>query len=113
MKQHFVRFALPVIVLAFAVTTFDSADAMQKKGRYKKQGEACLWDPNDSGPDQCTPAAGKGRFKKEGDRCVWNASDSGADQCRPSTGRFKKEGDRCVWNATDSGSDQCDPRQPK
>lgn len=112
MKQ---RFACALILLAVTMvtTSFDTAAAVQNKGRYKKQGDACLWDPNDSGPNQCTPVWGKGRFKKEGDRCVWNASDSGADQCRPANGRFKKEGDRCVWNATDSGPDQCDPRPAK
>ena len=81
-----------------------------QKGRYKKQGDNCVWDDNDEGPNQCTPPA-KGRFKKEGDSCKWDANDSGDDQCRPKTGRFKKEGNRCVWNADDSGPDQCDPRK--
>jgi hypothetical protein len=114
MRTRLLRLVLPLLVIAIAATTYDATDAMQKKGRYKKQGAACLWDPGDSGPDQCTPPpSAKGRFKKDGDKCVWNASDSGGDQCRPATGRFKKEGDRCVWNATDAGSDQCDPRQSK
>ena len=56
----------------------------------------------------------KGRYKIEGDNCVWNADDAGPNQCTPMTpGRFKKEGDKCVWNAEDSGPNQCNPRQPR
>jgi hypothetical protein len=90
----------------------DAPLVTQAKGRYKKQGTACVWDANDSGPNQCTPVT-EGRFKKNGDTCVWDASDRGPDQCTPRTGRFKKEGDKCVWNASDSGPNQCDPRQPR
>jgi len=82
------------------------------KGRYKKEGNSCVWDANDSGPNQCEPWT-KGRFKKDGDRCVWESGDSGPDQCTPRGGRFKKEGDRCVWTANDSGPNQCNPRQPR
>jgi hypothetical protein len=86
------------------------ATATLLKGRYKKEGDNCVWDVNDSGPNQCEPLT-KGRFKKEGDRCVWEMSESGPDQCTPRGGRFKKEGDRCVWTANDSGPNQCNPRQ--
>jgi hypothetical protein len=81
-------------------------------GRYKKSGKACVWDANDSGPNQCTPLA-EGRFSRKGRACVWDAAGRGANQCRPTIGRFKKEGDTCVWSATDTGRNQCDPRQPK
>jgi hypothetical protein len=84
----------------------------QAKGRYKKQGTSCLWDANDSGPNQCTPQT-SGRFKKSGDDCVWDSGGTGDDQCTPSKGRFKKEGDKCVWNASDSGPNQCNPRTAK
>jgi hypothetical protein len=84
----------------------------QAKGRYKKQGSSCLWDANDSGPNQCTPQT-SGRFKKSGDECVWDASAAGDDQCTPAKGRFKKDGDQCVWNASDSGPNQCNPRTAK
>ena len=108
------RLVAGTLVLAITVFagTASSAEDVQAKGRYKKQGDKCLWDANDSGPNQCTPRT-KGRFKKTGDTCVWDANDAGADQCRPSTGRFKTEGSRCVWSATDSGPDQCDPRKPR
>ena len=84
----------------------------QPKGRYKQQGDNCLWDANDGGPDQCTPQV-KGRFKKgANDVCTWDANDVGSDQCRPPKGRWKRGGDNsCAWDAEDSGADQCNPRR--
>lgn len=113
-QLSFGRTVAGTLILAFAIFTgaASSANEAQAKGRYKKQGDKCVWDAGDSGPNQCTPQT-KGRFKKAGDTCAWDTNDSGADQCRPPTGRFKKEGRSCVWNATDSGPDQCDPRRPK
>jgi hypothetical protein len=89
-----------------------TAGDAQTKGRYKKEGDNCVWDGNDSGPDQCQPQT-KGRFKKAGDNCTWDANDTGADQCRPPKGRWAKVGARCVWRPSDSGPDQCNPRQPR
>jgi hypothetical protein len=100
------------LAIAIFAGTVGSADEVQARGRYKKQGDKCVWDASDSGPNQCTPQT-KGRFKKTGATCAWDSRDTGADQCRPSTGRFKKEGTSCVWNAKDSGPDQCDPRTPR
>jgi hypothetical protein len=97
------------LVVAIAGLTGLAAET-QSKGRYKKDGVRCVWDANDTGPNQCTPVAA-GRFKKDGDACVWDAKGSGDDQCRPSTGRFKKDGNRCEWDAKDTGPDQCDPRK--
>jgi hypothetical protein len=90
----------------------DSAVAAQQKGRYKKQGQTCEWDANDSGPNQCTPVT-KGRFKKSGTTCTWAFNDVGPDQCRPPKGRWTKSGKKCVWRPGDTGPDQCDPRQPR
>ena len=84
----------------------------QAKGRYKRQGDECQWDANDTGPNQCTPQT-EGRFKQDGDKCEWAANDRGPNQCTPKKGRFKKEGDKCVWNGEDSGPNQCNPRQPR
>jgi hypothetical protein len=106
------RIVLPVLVLAFAVSAGASAAGEAQKGRYKTDGATCVWDANDSGPNQCTPQT-KGRFKKSGDTCVWDSDDNGADQCRPAKGRFKKDGSSCVWNGDDSGPDQCNPREPR
>lgn len=105
------RFVLPVLLLA-AVSAATLADGVQQKGRYKQQGDNCVWDANDSGPDQCTPRTA-GRFKKEGDKCVWATGDRGPDQCTPPKGRWKQEGDKCVWNPDDEGPNQCNPRRPR
>jgi hypothetical protein len=92
--------------------TRDSGLASQHKGRYKKQGNNCEWDANDSGPNQCTPLT-KGRFKKSGDTCAWAANDVGPDQCRPAKGRWAKSDSQCRWRPNDNGPDQCNPRQPR
>jgi hypothetical protein len=104
--------ALPAPAVAAIGAGASREAAAVLKGRYKKEGDNCVWDANDSGPNQCEPLT-KGRFKKDGDRCVWESNDSGPDQCTPRGGRFKKEGDRCVWTANDSGPNQCNPRQPR
>ena len=109
MTHRIVRGALAAFVLVAAISGATAAGAA---GRYKKEGNRCVWDEKDSGPNQCEPLTA-GRFKKHGDRCEWARDDSGPDQCKPVKGRFKKEGDACVWNATDSGPNQCDPRQVK
>jgi hypothetical protein len=101
------RLVLPVLMLAFAVSSSDA----QKRGRYKKQGDSCVWDVNDTGPNQCTPWT-PGHFRKTGKTCVWDANGFGADQCRPN-GRFKVDGDKCLWTPNDNGPDQCDPRKPR
>lgn len=98
-----------VVGLAAAMT---AASSPAPDGRYKKQGDRCVWDEKDTGPNQCAPLTA-GRFKKDGDACVWAANDSGSDQCRPSKGRFKQEGSACVWSGSDSGRDQCDPHKSK
>jgi hypothetical protein len=48
-------------------------------GRWKRDGSgACVFDPADSGPDQCTP----GRWKLDGaGNCYFEEHDSGPDQC--------------------------------
>ena len=98
-----------LLTLAVAGLTVSAA---QQKGRYKKEGSRCVWNAEDSGPNQCEPVV-KGRFKKSGENCVWTPGDAGDDQCRPAKGRFKKSGERCVWDANDGGPDQCDPRAVK
>lgn len=100
-------FALMALLCSLAIAT---GAAEQQKGRYKVDGEACVWDANDSGPDQCTPQIA-GRFKKSGDDCQWDPKDKGPDQCRPPAGRWKTDGERCVWTPKDSGPDQCNPRR--
>jgi hypothetical protein len=106
------RIGFGTLVVGMAIAAGASMGDAQQKGRYKKDGNKCVWAEGDSGPNQCTPVTA-GRFKKSGDACVWDVNDSGADQCRPAKGRFKKDGSSCVWNGSDSGPDQCDPRSPK
>jgi hypothetical protein len=108
-RSSMLRLAAPAGVIVALLAT--AAPGGGAAGRYKKQGDACVWDANDSGPNQCTPIV-KGRFKREGKACVWR-NDPGNDQCRPAKGRFKKEGDGCRWDANDSGPDQCNPRQAR
>src|SRR5690349_5859082 len=104
----------PHAVAAAAAGFAVDASAAQNKGRYKKQGDECVWDANDGGPNQCTPVT-RGRFKKgANDSCAWDANDSGPDQCKPREGRWKKGGgDRCYWDPKDSGPNQCNPRHAR
>jgi hypothetical protein len=91
-----------------------SPSAVQEKGRYKKEGDDCVWVTTDSGPHQCMPVT-RGRFKKGGnDSCTWDSNDAGPDQCKPPKGRWKKgNGDDCTWDANDSGPNQCNPRRAR
>ena len=103
---------LEVVSVGHTGGSLGDTAALPQKGRYKADGEACVWDANDSGPDQCTPQT-VGRFKKSRDSCTWDPKDKGPDQCTPPRGRWKTDGDRCVWDANDSGPNQCNPRRPR
>ena len=52
-------------------------------GRWKDDGNGgCYFDPDDSGPNQCS--ATLGRWKDDGNGgCYFDASDSGPNQCQP------------------------------
>jgi hypothetical protein len=86
----------------------------QEKGRFKQEGDNCVWDANDGGPNQCTPVT-PGRFKKGGDdSCTWDANDKGPDQCKPPKGRWKTGGDgSCSFDPKDDGPNQCNPRRAR
>ncbi len=109
MRSQLLAGVLLTTVMCVGIGAVDEREA-QNAGRYKKDGSSCVWDANDSGPNQCTPRTA-GRFKKNGDACAWDASDRGPDQCTPPSGRWKTDGDRCVFDARDSGPNQCNPRQ--
>src|SRR5262245_55475475 len=100
--------------LISAASAGDTSAALQRKGRFKQEGDNCVWNAEDSGPNQCTPVT-RGRFKKGGDdSCTWDANDNGPDQCTPPSGRWKKgDNDRCYWDAKDSGPNQCNPRHAR
>jgi hypothetical protein len=82
-------------------------------GRYKLVNSQCIWDPNDSGSDQCSPLPPPGRYKFDGAGvCYWEPNDYPPDQCSPvkPIGRFKLDGNGgCYWDSNDSGPDQCAP----
>lgn len=98
------------VALVIGATSFSA----QEKGRYKIEGENCVWVATDGGPNQCTPAT-RGRFKKGADdACTWDSNDVGADQCKPPKGRWKQGGDgSCSFDAKDDGPDQCNPRRAR
>src|SRR5262245_11670021 len=53
-------------------------------GRWKLGGDgSCYFDPDDSGPDQCTAAPGRWKLGGDGS-CYFDANDSGPNQCTPS-----------------------------
>ena len=56
---------------------------MTQDGRWKLGGDgSCYWDPDDSGPDQCSQ--NPGRWKLGGDdSCYFDPADSGPNQCSP------------------------------
>jgi len=109
-----------------AVDAGRSLVAIQKGRNKAGPGGTCVFDPNDSGPDQCTlsgtsgtPPSG-GRFKGgPGGTCVFDPNDSGPNQCTPavvipgnppSPGRFKAgPGGTCVFVPNDGGPNQCTP----
>jgi hypothetical protein len=52
-------------------------------GRWKLGGDgSCYWDPDDSGPDQCSQSGGRWKLGGDGS-CYWDANDSGPNQCAP------------------------------
>ena len=58
-------------------------------GRWKEDGwGGCYWEPNDSGPDQCSGSAPTGRYKLDSNGCYWDPNDSGPDQCVPPSARL-------------------------
>jgi len=70
---------LLTLVALLCVTAY----AQGQDGRWKIEGDQCVFDPNDSGIDQCSPKLG--RFKIEGDACIFDPNDSGPDQCAPAS----------------------------
>jgi hypothetical protein len=116
MKRVSARLAcllLLAIGIAAATSVVYGAD-----GRWKLGGDgSCFFDPNDTGPDQCSPSSPTGRWKVGGDgTCVFDPNDTGPDQCTPGSspdvpvGRWKLGDDNtCYFDPTDSGPNQCSP----
>jgi hypothetical protein len=70
------------LMALFCSAAIVAGAAEQQKGRYKIDGESCVWDANDSGPDQCT-ARIAGWFKKSGDACEWDPRTKGRISATP------------------------------
>src|SRR5262245_10861897 len=61
-------------------------------GRWKLGGDgSCYFDPDDSGPDQCSPNAGRWKLGGDGS-CYWDPADSGPNQCSPPTAAETADG---------------------
>ncbi len=59
------------------------ATAATTDGRWKLGGDgSCYWDPDDSGPDQCSQSSGRWKLGGDG-TCYFDANDSGPNQCEP------------------------------
>jgi hypothetical protein len=78
------RFCVLLLVVStwVGIGVAGSPAALADGGRWKVGDAGCYWDPNDSGPDQCSPNVG--RYKVgDGGQCYWDANDSGPNQCEP------------------------------
>lgn len=52
-------------------------------GRWKLGGDgSCYFDPDDSGPDQCSQSPGRWKLGGDGS-CYWDPADEGPNQCTP------------------------------
>ena len=96
-----------IVVLAVAALTAGLAAAGARGSGYSAIPRL------DAGGSGLDAAGAPGRYKKQGNSCVWDANDNGPNQCTPTKGRFKKDGNNCYWDANDSGPNQCDPKQTK
>src|SRR5690242_2468859 len=51
------------------------------EGRWKVSDDgSCVFDPNDSGQDQCDPSPGRNKIGDNG-QCYFDPNDAGPDQC--------------------------------
>jgi len=74
-----------LLCIAACLALLAPAPISGQDGRWKDDGNGgCYFDPDDSGPDQCS--ATLGRWKDDGNGgCYFDASDSGPNQCQPQT----------------------------
>ncbi len=76
-----------VLAVCLGVVGMSAPAHAEETGRWKLGSQGCYWDPNDDGPDQCSPDQGSGgRFKwTSNGACYWDANDSGPNQCDPTS----------------------------
>lgn len=104
MRSLLVRSATMVAMVAFMGLVAPAATVMQfspqshvssvtpatilhstatQDGRWKLGGDgSCYFDPDDGGPDQCSPNVGRWKLGGDGS-CYWDPADSGPNQCSP------------------------------
>jgi len=74
----------PLVSVTNGAVTLPSATVGQD-GRWKLGGDgSCYFDPDDSGPDQCSPNLGRWKLGGDGS-CYWDPADEGPNQCSPAT----------------------------
>ncbi len=105
------------LALAVSILVADfSAPAMAQcagPGRYRVEPGGCLFDPCDSGPDQCDPACYPGAWIDDGSgNCIFEACNTGPDQCTACPGpgaNVLDGGGNCVFDSCAPGPDECSP----
>jgi hypothetical protein len=77
-----IRFtALAGVSLLGAMLLTSQSPVQATEGRWKiGDGGSCVFDPADSGQDQCDPSPGRNKIGDDGS-CYFDANDSGPDQC--------------------------------
>ena len=101
------RRVLNGLLLTLVTVVCVTALIQAKDGRWKVDGNgSCVFDPADSGPDQCSPNTGRWKLDGEGG-CVFDATDSGPDQCQASGSTDAEVAPR---EATLDSADQNQPR---
>jgi hypothetical protein len=78
-RSRFTALAGFALLGAMLFTSQSSVQATE--GRWKVSGDgSCVFDPSDSGQDQCDPSPGRNKIGDDG-QCYFDANDSGPDQC--------------------------------
>lgn len=83
MRKSRSRFAAlaGMTLLAGAMLITSQSSVQAEDGRWKVADDgSCVFDANDSGPNQCDPSPGRNKLNADG-TCYFDATDSGPDQC--------------------------------
>jgi len=73
------------LVTVTSNTAMPLRSTLSQDGRWKLGGDgSCYFDPDDAGPDQCTPNLGRWKLGGDGS-CYWDPADEGPNQCAPAT----------------------------
>ena len=73
--------ALAGIAVLGALLLTSQSPVQANDGRWKVSDDgSCVFDPNDSGQDQCDPSPGRNKIGDNG-QCYFEPNDVGPDQC--------------------------------